>query len=111
MRGQARTWGIPTTCTILFRNGKWFVSITVQCQPTRDTGTESIGIDLGCKEAITLSTGEKIAKPEFIKEGQRKVKATSKHLRRKRLPNLKKKVKASRRWKHERQKVRYYSEK
>jgi putative transposase len=105
MRGQARTWGIPTTCTILFRNGKWFVSITVQCQPTRDTGTESIGIDLGCKEAITLSTGEKIAKPEFIKEGQRKVKATSKHLRRKRLPNLKKKVKASRRWKRERQKV------
>lgn len=23
MRGQARTWGIPTTCTIMFRNGAW----------------------------------------------------------------------------------------
>jgi putative transposase len=68
MRGQARTWGIPTTCTIIFRNGKWFASITVQCQPVRETGTASIGIDLGCKDAVTLSTGEKIAKPDFIKK-------------------------------------------
>jgi putative transposase len=105
MRGQARTWGTPTTCTILFRNGKWFASITVQCVPTRTTGTNSVGIDLGCKEAITLSTGEKIAKPEFIKEGQAKVKVASKNLRRKRSPNRKKKVKASRRWKKERNKV------
>jgi putative transposase len=29
MRGQARTWGQPTTCTILCRNGKWYASITV----------------------------------------------------------------------------------
>jgi putative transposase len=105
MRGQARTWGIPTTCTILFRNGKWFASITVQCVPVRSTGTDSVGIDLGCKEAITLSTGEKIAKPDFIKEGQAKVKVASKNLRRKRSPNWKKKVKPSRRWKKERSKV------
>jgi putative transposase len=105
MRGQARTWGTPTTCTIIFRNGKWFASITVQCCPTRETGTDSVGIDLGCKDAITLSTGEKIAKPDFIKEGQRKVKAASKQLRRKRSPNRNKRVKGSRRWKRERQKV------
>ena len=105
MRGQARTWGIPTTCTIIFRNGKWFASISVQCQPTRSAGTESIGIDLGCKDAVTLSTGEKIAKPDFLKQGQRQVKAASKKLRRKRSPNRNKKVKASRRWKRERQKV------
>ncbi len=105
MRGQARTWGVPTTCTIIFRNGKWFASITVQCEPTRKTDTESIGIDLGCKDAVTLSTGEKIAKPDFIKEGQRQVKTASKRLRRKRSPNRNKKVKASRRWKRERQKV------
>ncbi|MEQ9483570.1 RNA-guided endonuclease InsQ/TnpB family protein, partial [Coleofasciculus sp. F4-SAH-05] len=37
MRGQARTWGTPTTCTIFFRNGKWYASITVQCNPTRQT--------------------------------------------------------------------------
>jgi putative transposase len=105
MRGQARTWGVPTTCTIMFRNGRWLASITVQCVPVRSTGNDSIGIDLGCKEAITLSTGEKIAKPGFIKEGQVKVKIASKNLRRKRSPNWKKKVKASRRWKKERNKV------
>ncbi len=105
MRGKARTWGKPTTCTILFRNGNWYASITVQCQPQRQTGTGSIGIDLGCKEAITLSTGEKISKPDFLKEGQRKVKVASKKLRRKRSPNRNKGIKASRRWKKERLKV------
>ncbi|MBD1805412.1 transposase [Microcoleus sp. FACHB-SPT15] len=105
MRGQARTWGVPTTCTIMFRNGAWFVSITVQCSPVRNTGVDSVGIDLGCKDAITLSTGEKIAKPDFIKKGQRQIKAASKNLRRKRAPNRNKRVKASRRWNRERQKV------
>ena len=105
IRGQARAWGIPTTCTIMFRNGKWFASMTVQCSPVRQTGSSSVGIDLGCKEAITLSTGKKIAKPDFIKEGQCKVKAASTKLRRKRSPNRKKRIKASRRWKRERQRV------
>ncbi|HAG80397.1 MAG TPA: transposase, partial [Cyanobacteria bacterium UBA12227] len=105
MRGKARTWGKPTTCTIVFRNGYWYASITVQCQPQRETGTGSVGIDLGCKEAITLSTGEKIAKPDFLEAGQNKVKNASKRLRRKRSSNRNKRVKASRRWKKERLKV------
>jgi putative transposase len=105
LRGMARTWGIPTTCTILCRNGKWYASITVRCEPTRESGAGSVGIDLGCKEAITLSTGEQISKPEFIKEGQTKVKVASKKLRRKRAPNRKKRIKASRRWKRERNAV------
>lgn len=105
MRGKARTWGIPTTCTIMFRNGAWLASITVQCSPTREAGAESIGIDLGCQDAVTLSTGEKIAKPDLIEEGQQKVTRASKKLRRKRSPNRNKRVKGSRRWRQERQKV------
>lgn len=106
MRGKARTWGVPTTCTILCRNGKWSASITVQCAPERATGNGAVGIDLGCSlDAITLSTGEKIAKPDFIKEGQQKVKVASKRLRRKRAPNRNKKIKASRRWRKARQQV------
>jgi putative transposase len=105
MRGQARTWGTPTTCTIIYRNGQWYASITVNCEPVRETGSDAVGIDLGCKEAITLSTGEQISKPEFIKVGQRKVKVARKKLRRKRSPNRDKKIKASRRWKKERQAV------
>ncbi len=105
MRGQARTWGKPTTCTIVYRHGYWYASITVQCTPVRKTGTSSVGIDLGCKEAITLSTGEKINKPDFLKAGQLKVQVASKRLRRKRSPNRNKRIKASRRWKKEQTKV------
>jgi putative transposase len=105
MRGKARTCGKPTTCTIVFRNGCWYASVTVQCSPSRSTGTGSIGIDLGCKEAITLSTGEKISKPDFLKSGHIEVKAASKSLRRKRSPNRSKRVKASRRWKKARSKA------
>lgn len=57
---------------------------------------------MGCKEAITLSTGEQIFKPDFVKEGHQKVKVASSKLRRKRAPNSKKKIKASRRWKRNR---------
>lgn len=105
LRGKARTWGIPTTCTILCRNGKWYASITVQCTPTRVKSDGAVGIDLGCKDAITLSTGKKIVKPDFIKEGQKKVQNASKKLRRKRAPNRNKKIKASRRWRRERNAV------
>lgn len=105
MRGQARTWGKPTTCTIFFKHGKWYASVTVQCQPVRVTDSGAVGIDLGCKEAITLSTGEQISKPDFLRVGQQKVKVASKRLRRKQSPNFKKKIKASRRWKKHRQVV------
>jgi putative transposase len=105
MRGQARTWGTPTTCTIIYRHGKWYASITVNCDPVRTTGEGAVGIDLGCKEALTLSTGVQISQPEFLKVGQRKVKAASKKLRRKRAPNRNQKIKASRRWKKERRAV------
>jgi putative transposase len=43
--------------------------------------------------------------PDFLAEGQRKVKVASKRLRRKRAPNRNKKIKASRRWKRERRVV------
>jgi len=105
MRGKARTWGTLTTCTIFYRHEKWYASITVQCEPVRITADGAVGIDLGCKDAVTLSTGEKIAKPDFIKEGQQKVKVASKKLRRKRAPNRNKKIKGSKQWRKEREKV------
>lgn len=98
MRGQARTWGTPTTCTIVYKHGLWFASITVNCTPVRFTRDGSVGIDLGCKEAVTLSTGEQISKPEFIADGEKAVQHASKSLRRKRSPNRKKGIKPSNRW-------------
>ena len=105
LRGQARTWGEPTTCTIVYRRGRWYASITVKCQPLRSTGTESIGIDLGCKDAVAFSDGSKEPKPAFIAKGEKAVKRASKRLRRRRAPNRKQGIKASRRWRTERERV------
>jgi putative transposase len=98
MRGSARTWGSPTTCTILYRNSKWYASITVKCEPKRETGNSAIGLDFGCKTAIADSTGNKIEPPKFLKGASTQINKISQQLRRKRKPE-KKKVKASRRWK------------
>lgn len=105
MRGQARTWGNPTTCTILYRDGKWYASITVKCEPVRFTSEGAIGLDLGCKDAVSFSDGSKEPKPAFIAKGEQAVKVASKRLRRKRKPDGKKGIKASRRWKAEQAKV------
>ncbi|MBE9064463.1 RNA-guided endonuclease TnpB family protein [cf. Phormidesmis sp. LEGE 11477] len=105
MRGKARTWGTPTTCTIFYRHGKWYASITVKCEPVRETAGGSIGLDLGCKDAVTFSDGTRKAKPAFIASADKAVKRASKRLRRKRAPNRDKRVRGSRRWRVERQKV------
>jgi len=103
MRGQARTWGTPNTCTIFWDGKDWYASITVQCEPSRETGKGAIGLDFGCKVAVATSNGEFIEAPKFQTKAQEKVNQLSKNLRRKRKPE-KGKVRASRRWKkHQKQ--------
>lgn len=98
MRGQARQWGTPTTCTIVYRNGKWLASITVKCEPVRETDTGAVGIDFGVLTAAALSDGTKIENPRFLASTQAKVRQASKSKRRKRSPDFKKKIKGSKRW-------------
>jgi putative transposase len=105
MRGKARTWGKPTTCTIVYRNGKWYASITVECTPVRKTGTGAIGVDFGTYHAAALSDGTVIDNPRFLFKSSEKIKKASKQKRRKRAPNFRKKVKASKRWKKAAKKV------
>ncbi|WP_413160591.1 RNA-guided endonuclease InsQ/TnpB family protein [Capilliphycus salinus ALCB114379] len=98
MRGKARTWGIPKTCTIFWRNRKWYASITVECCSVRQTGKGAIGLDFGSKVAVATSDGDLIESPKFLKQASGQITQLSKGLRRKRKPE-KRKVKASRRWK------------
>ena len=101
MRGKARTWGTPTTCTIIWRHNKWYASITVKCTPLRETGTGAVGMDLGCETAVTLWDAEKaieIANPRYFGKTQQAIKKVVLQLRRKRRPDRKKRIKASRRW-------------
>jgi putative transposase len=107
MRGQARQWGNPKTCTIFYRRGNWYASITVECEVIRNTGNGLVGLDLGCETAVTcavhLSAGNyqeiKIENPRHLKKVEQKIKQFSKKKRRKRSPNYKQKIKGSRRWK------------
>ena len=98
MRGQARDWGVPKTCTIMFKQGKWYASITVDCTPTRyQTDNGVIGLDFGVNDAIADSRGNFVENPRFLKQAQSKINSIAKKARRKRNPN--KGVKASSRWK------------
>ncbi|MBL1202914.1 MAG: transposase [Nostoc sp. GBBB01] len=57
-----------------------------------------MGLDFGTYHAIACSDGTIIDNPKFLANTQQKVEQTSKKLRRKRAPNFKKKIKASKRW-------------
>ncbi|MCM0590165.1 MAG: transposase [Gloeotrichia echinulata IR180] len=112
MRGQAKYWGTPTTCTIVFRNNKWYASITVdvldQVLKPENLPTGAIGIDLGCISALSITDGlnhQQIEAPKFLRNAEHQIKKASKEKRRKRAPNRKKKIKASRRWKKAQNKV------
>ncbi|MCC5607118.1 transposase [Nostoc sp. CHAB 5834] len=106
MRGRAKYWGKPTTCTIFYRNGKWYASITVsvldQVLKPEILPVGAIGIDLGCKAALSITDGEnhqQIDAPKFLRNAEHLIKKASIDKRRKRGPNRKKKIIASRRFK------------
>lgn len=107
MRGQAKYWGTPTTCTIVYRNAKWYASITVDVldqalKPNILPEKGAIGIDLGCKSALSITDGEnhrQIDAPKFLRNAEHQIKTASKEKRRKQAPNRNKKIKASRRYK------------
>lgn len=112
MRGKAKYWGTPTTCTIVFRNNKWYASITVevldQVLKPEVLPIGAIGIDLGCNSALSITDGEnhqQIEAPKFLRNAEQLIKKASKNKRRKQAPNRKKKIKASRRWKKAQAKV------
>jgi hypothetical protein len=64
--------GLPKTA-ILKRTltGKWFVSISVECELEADAlpaSEEAVGIDVGLKTFVYLSTGEQIDNPRFFRQ-------------------------------------------
>lgn len=107
MRGKARLWGHPKALDIVYRNGKWYASIVLEVdnvllQNSRTSENGTIAIDLGCKDAIAWTNGEDnglIPAPRFFRSSEQRNKQLGKAKLRKRAPNYKKKIKASRRWK------------
>lgn len=105
MRDIARTWGKPTTCTIVNRQGVWYASITVQCSPERETGLGAVGLDFGCLTAVAMSDGQVVENPRFLAATKAHISKASKVKRRKVKPDFKRKIKASNRWKKANKKI------
>lgn len=61
--------GIIKSCTVKkTKTDKWFVIFTCECIPKRlEPKDESIGIDLNVKNTATLSNGQKIENPKWLK--------------------------------------------
>jgi putative transposase len=66
--------GTPKTATIgRSSTGKWYVCFSCDCaEPSLLPATgQSVGIDMGLKTFATLSTGQEIANPRFLRTEER----------------------------------------
>jgi len=87
MRGGARTEGIPKTCEILYKNGKWYASVTIQCMPKRECGRAACGLDWGTKNLLTIvsvdGSTDVIENPRHTQKASTKLKKTQRELSKK----------------------------
>jgi putative transposase len=63
---------IKTCCIRRTSSGKWFVSFSceVEFQPQEQAPERAVGIDVGLATFATLSTGEPIANPRFLRRDE-----------------------------------------
>lgn len=65
LRGKARTPGLPKTAEVLNKSGRWYLSVTLYCEPVRKCGNEAIGLDWGIETFATIvNTQEETQKIE-----------------------------------------------
>ncbi len=71
VRGKARTTGIPVTCEILHKAGKWYASVTLEVENIqRERGTQMGAFDWGLTEFLTIATpqgAETVANPRHLR--------------------------------------------
>ena len=87
MRGTARTLGSPKTLEIQYKQGCWYASVTIDCEPKRASGKKAIGIDWGLETFATLADANgqctAIANPRFIKKALKRLKSKQRVLSKK----------------------------
>jgi putative transposase len=89
IRGKAKNIGKPKTCEIQHKQGKWYASITIECEVKKDYGKKAIGIDWGLTNFATIASHdnkiEEIENPRFLRKHLKKLKAKQRVLSRKKL--------------------------
>lgn len=75
LRGKARTPGEVKTAEVQHKDGKWYLSVTVDCEPQRAGGTVAMGMDWGLETFATVCSGEddtlSVPNPRFLDKPQR----------------------------------------
>jgi len=74
--------GTPKTCTVRRSStGKWYATIVceVDTQPLTTTG-DAVGLDVGLTSFATLSTGEQMPCPKFLRTDEKALKRTQRKL-------------------------------
>lgn len=71
LRGKARNQGVPKTCEIIREQGRWYASITLNCEPQRSRGSEAIGLDWGVETLATIAyedgRSKRLENPRLLK--------------------------------------------
>jgi len=87
IRGKGRTPGEPKTCEILRKSGKWYASITVDCEPKRTSGTKAVGFDWGLEHFLVMHDShgktEEVENPRFTRSSLKKLKTLQQSVARK----------------------------
>jgi putative transposase len=82
VRGRARTPGNVKTCEIQHKDGRWYASLTIACEPQRRYGDDAIGLDWGVQIFATIAhldgTYSEVENPRFVRNAQRSSKPHSK---------------------------------
>ena len=72
------------TCTIKRDVNNWYVSFSCEIEPQPYIITEkSIGVDVGLSSLITLSNGEQVPPPQYLRQSERKLTKAQRELSRK----------------------------
>lgn len=83
LRGEPRQLGAVKTLTLTQKQGRWYASIVIECEPERRSGREAIGFDWGVSSFLTLDSGETVANPRFFKQGAAKLRQLERAVARK----------------------------
>lgn len=77
--------GKMKNCTVSkTKSGKYFVSIQCEVEIAElQSNGERVGIDLGLNDFVTLSTGEKVQPPKYLRKAERRLKIRQRRLSRK----------------------------
>jgi putative transposase len=88
IRGKARTEGTPKTLEVMHKQGRWYASVTVVCEPRRArVGNGAAGLDWGVETFATVAnedgTTQRIENPRHLQQARKDLTAAQRDLSRK----------------------------